>query len=34
MLTGSAAAMASAIDGGRDQFFAAFGGIRHPGSSS
>jgi hypothetical protein len=34
MLTGSVAAMASAIDGSRDQFFAAFGGIRHPGSSS
>jgi hypothetical protein len=34
MLAGSAAAMASAIDGSRDQFFAAFGGISHPGSSS
>ena len=34
MLTGSAAAMASAIDGSRDQFFAALGGIRHLGSSS
>jgi hypothetical protein len=34
MLSGSAAAMASAIDGSWDQFFAAIGGIRHPGSSS
>jgi hypothetical protein len=34
MLTGSAAAMASAIDGSRDQFFAALGGIRHLGLSS
>lgn len=34
MLTGSADVMASAIDGSRDQFFAALGGIRDRGSSN
>ena len=34
MLSGSAAAMALATDGSWDQFFAAIGGIRQPGSSS
>ncbi len=34
MLTSAAAAMASAIDGSRDQFFAALGGIRDRGPSS